>query len=221
MYWIDRFRHLVACAAMAVLCTGCAPMQAPPPLAPPPPTPPAPPPAPTVVYVPMPTPQDLALQQLLAFQASLSKTPAADWPKEASRLGDGTPSVADTMKLALLLAHTRTNGDLQRALGLLDKVLANPSDEAGAWHGLARMVSSLLGEQRRQEEQIEKLQQQLRDTQRDNQRRLDQLNEKLEALKSIERSLNNRAPALPQPPSSVPSPAQAPAQPAAKSAPRP
>ena len=186
----------------AVLCAACAPLQPPPP-PPPPPAPPPAPPAPKVIYVPMLEPEDLATRQLLAYQAALSKMPPAEWPKEGARLGEGG-SLEDTMKLALVLGHTHGSGELARAQGLLDKVLANPSIEAQAWHGLARLLAGLFNEQRRNEEQIERLNQQMRDTQRDNQRKLDQLNEKLEALKSIERSLNNRIPGTPMLPSAVP-----------------
>src|SRR5690606_3607446 len=195
----ERFFHpLLACVAVALLCAGCAPMHTPPEA--PPPPPPALPPPPTVIYVPMPKQEDIAVQYLLAYQLTLSQMPPAEWPKEAARLGDGSASLEDTMKLALVLGHTHAGGDLQRAQSLLDKVLASTAPEAQAWHGMARLLSTLFAEQRRYEEQIERLQQQLRDTQRDNQRKLDQLNEKLEALKSIERSLNSRIPALPPSP---------------------
>lgn len=188
-----------------VWCTACAPLGLKPPAEP---VPPPPPPPPTTVYVPMLAPEDLAARQLLSYQAALSKMPSADWPKEAGRLGDGSASLEDTMKLALVLAYTHNNGDLARALQLLDKVLTHTSVEARAWHGLARMLQGLIAEQRRNEEQVERLNQQLRDAQRDNQRKLDQLNDKLEALKSIERSLNNRlpTPGLPSVLPTVPAP---------------
>ncbi|MFT3858659.1 MAG: hypothetical protein QM742_14550 [Aquabacterium sp.] len=187
----QRWRRFGAAAMVLLWCTACAPLQPKPPAEP---VPPPPPPPPTTVYVPMLAPEDLAARQLLSYQAALSKMPPADWPKEAGRLGDGSASLEDTMKLALVLAYTHNSGDLARALQLLDKVLTNPSVEAQAWQGVARMLQGLIAEQRRNEEQIERLNQQLRDAQRDNQRKLDQLNEKLEALKSIERSLNNRFP---------------------------
>lgn len=188
-------RHVMTSAIAALMCTACAPMRT----APPPPPPPAAPP-PTTVYVPMLAPEDMAARRLLAYQESLSKMNPSEWPKEASRLGDGSGSLEDAMKLALVLGHTHAGVDLARAQSLLDAVLANNSFEGQAWHGLARMLSNLLAEQRRSEEMIDKLNQQLRDTQRENQRKLDQLNEKLEALKSIERSLNARAPAAALPP---------------------
>ena len=60
-------------------------------------------------------------------------------------------------------------------------------------HPLARLLASRYAEQRRLEEQLDKQNQQLRDVQR----RLDQTNERLEALKAIERSLTSRSPAAP------------------------
>ena len=53
---------------------------------------------------------------------------------------------------------------------------------------------------KRRREAVERGVQQLRDVQRDNQRRLDDVNSKLEALKAIERSLTTRQP----PPASSP-----------------
>ncbi|OIQ89748.1 hypothetical protein GALL_283640 [mine drainage metagenome] len=142
------------------------------------------------MYVPLPEPEDMAARHLLAYQAVLLQMSTAELSREVTRLGDGSASSAATMDLALALRFTRANGDLVRAQGLLERVLNNSSAEA--WHGLARLLSTRYADQRRLEDQVERLNQQLRDTQRDNQRKLDQLNEKLEALKSIERSLNSR-----------------------------
>jgi uncharacterized protein YlxW (UPF0749 family) len=153
---------------------------------------------------------DVAARHLLAYQAVLAPMGAADLAREVSRLGDGSASVADTMELALTLSYTHGSGDLARAQGLLDQVLGNSAVQARAWHGLARLLSTRYAEQRRAEEQVERLNQQLRDAQRDNQRKLDQLNEKLEALKSIERSLNSRPVPMPSPQASAAKPAPRP-----------
>ncbi len=201
-----RLGRAAAVLSMAAMIAACAPV------------PPAPPPPPTVVYVPVPYPQDQATQHLLSYHATVSQMNAADLTREISRLGDGASSPEATMELALALGFTHTNGDLVRAQGLLDKVLADHTEAAQSWHDLARLLSARYADQRRAEEQIERLNQQLRDTQRDNQRKLDQLNEKLEALKSIERSLNSRPPATPAPP---PTPQPAPQASAAKTPPKP
>jgi hypothetical protein len=157
------------------------------------------PPAPEIVYVPTVEAVDKAARHLLAYQETLSRLPTADLSRELGRLGDGATSIQSTMDLALVLGLTRAPGDLAKGQSLLDQVLGNPSPEAQAWHGLARLLAARYADQRRAEDQIDRLNQQLRDAQRDNQRKLDQINEKLEALKSIERSLNNRgAPPAPQ-----------------------
>ena len=65
---------------------------------------------------------------------------------------------------------------------------------------MARRCSASTENSRRAEEAADRSAQQLREAQRDNQRKLDQLNEKLEQLKAIERSLNTRpAPAASKP----------------------
>ncbi|MDI1260145.1 hypothetical protein [Aquabacterium sp.] len=208
--WLARSRQrcIAACLVVAGAATACAPLQ---------PTPQAKvvelPPAPAIVYVPTLEPVDTAARHLLAYQESLAKLTPPDLSRELTRLGDGASSVQATMDLALALGYTRANGDLAKAQSLLDQVIGNPSMEAQAWHGLARLLSSRYAEQRRAEEQTERVNQQLRDAQKDNQRKLDQLNEKLEALKSIERSLNSRT-------TPAPGPATLPASPS-KPTPRP
>jgi len=103
------------------------------------------------------------------------------------------------MDQALALSMTHNPGDLARAQGLLDQVLHNNAPQADPWRSLARLLGWRLAEQRRAEDAVERGAQQLRDAQRDNQRKLDDANAKLEALKAIERSLNTR-----QPPASSP-----------------
>ena len=159
------------------------------------PVPPPPPPPPVVVPVvkcdPPREPQDLAARHLLATEDRLSALNTADLTQEASRAVDPA-AVEATMDQVLALSMTHNPGDLARAQGLLDQVLHNNAPQADPWRGLARLLAYRLGEQRRAEDQVERVAQQMRDAQRDSQRRLDQLNDKLEALKAIERSLNTR-----------------------------
>ncbi|MET0381986.1 MAG: hypothetical protein ABW032_01045, partial [Burkholderiaceae bacterium] len=114
---------------------------------------------------------------------------------------DGS-GIEAAMDAALALSMTRVPGDVARAQVLLDQVLRNNAPQADPWRALARLLAYRLGEQRRAEDLADRVAQQLRDTQRDSQRKLDQVNDKLEALKAIERSLNTRpgsAPAKPGP----------------------
>ena len=207
--WLARSRQrcIAACLVAAGASMACAPLQ-------PPPEPKVVelPPAPTIVYVPTVEPVDTAARHLLAYQDTLAKLNPTDLSRELGRLGDGAGSVQATMDLALALGYTRASGDLAKGQSLLEQVIGNPSPEAQAWHGLARLLSSRYAEQRRAEEQTERVNQQLRDTQKDNQRKLDQLNEKLEALKSIERSLNTRNTPGPGPTAPQASSAAKPAQ---------
>jgi hypothetical protein len=174
-------------AAFAAAClAGC--------VVPKPPPPPPPPPvvaAPVVKCDPPREAQDLAARHLLATEDRFSALNTADLTIEASRNADPA-SLDATMDQALALSMTHNPGDLARAQGLLDQVLHNNAPQADPWRSLARLLAYRLGEQKRAEDNAERSVQQLRDAQRDNQRKLDQANDKLEALKAIERSLNTR-----------------------------
>ncbi|MGH8821919.1 MAG: hypothetical protein ACREWJ_11580, partial [Rhodoferax sp.] len=78
---------------------------------------------------------------------------------------------------------------------LLQRVLANPDDEAQPFKALARLLAARFAEQRRLQDLIDRQNGQLRDLQN----RLDQTQEKLDALKEIERSLNSRVPTVVSP----------------------
>jgi gamma-glutamyl:cysteine ligase YbdK (ATP-grasp superfamily) len=147
---------------------------------------------PTLHCEPAAEPQDLAARHLLATQGRLSALNTADLATEANRPTD-VSSVDAMMDQAMALSMTRMPGDLARAQALLDQVLHNNARQADPWRAAARLLAYRLGEQRRAEDQLERTSQQLRDSQRDAQRKLDQVNDKLEALKAIERSLNARS----------------------------
>jgi hypothetical protein len=154
---------------------------------------PAPTPAPVIVYLPRTEAVDLAARHALEYQTRLSQMTPAELSREITRLSELGAGVQQTMDLALALGMTRNSGDLARAQTLLKQVLSNTSEEARAWQGLANLLATRYAEQRHSEESADRQLQQLRDAQRDNQRKIDQLNDKLQALKSIERSLNNRS----------------------------
>lgn len=181
---------------------GCAPLKAPLPV---------PVPAPVTV-VPDPAvvsaiEADAAARRLLAFVERLRDQGPADVVREVQRMGE-PQDAAGKLELSLLLAQTRQNGDLARALALLEP-LARPG-AAAPWQSLARLLQPRLLEQRRQEELIDRQGQQLREQQR----RLDLLASQIDALRAIERSLSTRPPA----PAAAPA-SPAPAAPAAPSAP--
>lgn len=142
------------------------------------------------VPVPLISPADRAAQQLLIQHERLRALAPAELAQEIAAAGpaaeDGAraPQAAVQLALTLSLAHAET----PRAQALLEQVQRSEAPEAKAWAGWARLLAGRLTEQRRLEGEIDKLNQQARDSQR----RLDQTHEKLEALKAIERSLHAR-----------------------------
>jgi len=189
------------CIAAAALLAGCAvplvpapapalppaPAPAPAPAAPeplpePPPAPPAPPTAEEIAAVTLPT--------MLRYADWLRTLTVPELAHEISRIGDPGVQVTRQMQLALALTQSRVPADLVRAQALLQRVLAQNTPDARAQHPLARLLTAQYNEQRRVEEQAERQAQQLRDAQR----RIDQLNERLEAVRAMERSLPSRPP---------------------------
>lgn len=133
-------------------------------------------------------PADVATRDMLAFHDQVRQLSPQEVGRELVRLGDSQANPQATMQAAVLLGLTRSNGDLGRALSLLDPLLRSTSLEVAPWQPFARLLAARYAEQRRVEEQLERQNQQARD----NQRKLDQLNEKLEALKAIEHSITAR-----------------------------
>lgn len=142
-----------------------------------------------------------SLQQVLAHADRTLRMSPAELAREIARLGDAEDASAQTpLLLANALAQTRQPVDTARALGLVQRVLANGAEAARPLHPLARLLEARLLQQRRLEDQLERQAQQLRDAQRRN----DQLNERLEAVRAIERSLTTRPAPLPAAPAPAP-----------------
>ncbi len=180
---------LAACAATIVAgCTSVKPAEPPPPapviVVAPPPAPPAPAPAAATPAPPAPAPAALALD----YADRLRALTVPGLAQEITRLAEPGAAPLGQLQLAMALALTRVPSDLQRAQALLQRVLDNGSDEARSLHPLARLLAAQYAEQRRAEEATERQAQQLRDAQR----RIDQLNDRLEAVRAIERSLSRR-----------------------------
>lgn len=163
-------------AACALLLAGCA----------------APPPKQTPVLVQVPprivVVADPKLTELLAYQASLRAMTPSELVKAQLELARADHAPHNTIRRAMLQATLRTPGDLARAQTLLDSITQASSDEAKLLAPLAQFLSGQYADLRRQDEAVERLNGQAREAQRRN----DQLNEKLEALKNIERSLSVR-----------------------------
>ncbi|SDC66393.1 hypothetical protein SAMN05444679_104249 [Variovorax sp. CF079] len=179
---------------------------------------PAPPPPPPVMPVEA-EPMAPATQPALVF-TQLTQGPVAallayadrvrplggnELAAELARLGEPGDAPLTQMQVALVLAQTRVPADLVRAIGLMQRVAANPSADAQPLQPLARALAARYQEQRRVEDDRERQAQQLRDSQR----RIDQLNDRIEALRAIERSFsrpNSPPPAAPVPSTPKPAP---------------
>lgn len=139
------------------------------------------------------------VMRVLAYADRIRSLSTAELNQEVARLGNAYIP-ANQLQLALVLAQLRQTPELIRAQELLTRLLANTDAEAQALHPLARLLAARYGEQRRLEDQLDKQNQQTREVQR----RLDQTNERLEALKAIERSLTSRLPSPASPAASAP-----------------
>ncbi len=128
---------------------------------------------------------------LLSYADRLHALSPADLAAEIVVQGDPGNVALRQMQLALALMHLRQPAETARALGLVQRVIAHPGAESVPLKPLARLLANRLMEQRRLEDAAERQAQQLRDSQR----RIDQLNERLEAMRAIERSLTTRPPA--------------------------
>ena len=137
-----------------------------------------------------PAPASEPVLRVLAYADRVRAMSAAELGQEVARFNH-TVAPVEQLQLALVLSQLRQTPELIRAQELLARLLANTDTEAQALHPLARVLAVRYGEQRRLEDQLEKQNQQTREVQR----RLDQTNERLEALKAIERSLTSRSPA--------------------------
>ncbi len=159
--------------------------QRPPATAPLPPLPPPPPPAPLTLLV---APQD-EVAPMLAYHQSLRRMTQGELLKELSSLSlqQKTPKVQ--LQSAMVLSLTRGGGDLARAQAQFDIVATMQEPEAQGLRQLAQLLSAQCADTRRLLDESERLRTQLKDNQRKN----EQLNETLEALKEIERGLPARA----------------------------
>ncbi|GAD23784.1 hypothetical protein [Acidovorax sp. MR-S7] len=194
---LEAFRSAVLLAAMLLAgCGAWAPraQERPQAVETVPATPPAPPPpAPVQPQPDEETPAAIEpppLKDILAYAHRAARFTPAELAAELARL---TPqqdaSAQQQLELALALGQTRQPADTARALALVQRVIAR-SDGPPAYRALARLLENFYLQQRRLEDQADRQAQQVRELQR----KTDQLNERLEAMRAIERSLNTRPP---------------------------
>lgn len=154
--------------------------------------------APSLVQAaPASAPEAEAAAQLLRYADRVRGLTPAELSLEIAALGDPGGVPERQLQLSLALMHLNQPVETARALGLAQRVANSPAPEAAPLKPLARLLVQRFMEQRKLEEVMDKQAAQLRE----HQRRIDQLNERLEAMRAIERSINNRppAPAAPAP----------------------
>lgn len=163
----------------------------------------APPAQPPVVLDSETRPVPDVITALLTYAERLRVLNPTDLAAEIVVLGDPGNVPLRQMQLGLALMHTHLPADTARSLGLMQRVVGHPGPESLQLKPLARLMAERLTEMRRLEDTVERQAQQLRESQR----RIEQLHERLEAMRAIERSLNSRPSAAPVPPASAPRPA--------------
>lgn len=130
-------------------------------------------------------PEDTALWPLLDYFQRLQRMTPQELVRERNVLAALPQTPAVHVRLAILLGQARGPMDLVRAQGLLEGVLKSSDPAAISLLPLTRVLASQYNERLKLEMQNDKLAQQLKDSQR----RSGELQEKLEALTDIERSL--------------------------------
>jgi hypothetical protein len=151
----------------------------------------------TVIAIPVPVPAQInESDDLMVYYQRARLLPQGDLPKMLAELTTLTKTPHREVQRAILSGVMRGNGDLARAQAILDGVTKASDAEAEHVKPLAYFLITTFAEWRRLDEMIEKQNQQLKEAQR----RFDQLSQKLEDLKAIERQLPTR------PRSSAPTP---------------
>ncbi len=121
------------------------------------------------------SPEEIPLRAMLAYYGTNQRQPA-----EPGRERPGPADPYLQMQQAIQLGQVRPP-DLQRASNLLESVMKSSHPAAVTLAPLARVLHDQYGERLRLEQQV-----------REAQRRGDQLQEKIDALSAIERSLPAR-----------------------------
>ena len=125
---------------------------------------------------------------VLDYYLSLQRMTPQQIVRERTLLAAQPPTPGGQLRTAMVLGHPRAQQDLPKALGLLDGVLKSNDPAAVALQPLARMLADGYGERLRLETQYERQGQQLKE----NQRKAVELQEKIDSLADIERTLPQR-----------------------------
>ena len=124
----------------------------------------------------------------LAYYQMLQRMTPAQINRERMVLAALPPTPNTQVRTAMVLGHPRGQQDLTKALALLEGVLKSTDPAALGLHPLARLLADSYAERQKLETQLEKQGQQLKDSQR----KVIELQEKIDSLAEIERTLPQR-----------------------------
>lgn len=124
----------------------------------------------------------------LAYYQTLQRMTPVQFARERQVLAASTPTPNTQVRMAMVLGHPRGQPDLGRALALLEAVLKSTDPGAVSLQPLARLLADNYGERQKLDGQLEKQGQQLKDSQR----KVSELQEKIDGLADIERTLPQR-----------------------------
>lgn len=134
-----------------------------------------------------------ALDAALEYRQSLAGMSGNELARERSELTARNGDPEAQMRLALLLLQPRQgNVELARPMALLDALLKSSRPGAQALQPLARLLAEQLSERQRLEGTVDRQALQLKESQK----KVQELQEKIDRLAEIERNLPQR-PALP------------------------
>lgn len=128
-----------------------------------------------------------SLHGLLVYAQQVQRMSPQAIARERNSLA--TPQTpAAQIRLAMLLGQTHAAGDLNRAIGLLNALSKSNASGANELRPLAQMLAAQYQERAKADVQNDKLAQQLKEAQRQN----EDLQEKINAIADIENSLQAR-----------------------------
>jgi len=132
------------------------------------------------------------VEELMLYYDYLRKQPAAELVKEYDKARQGlaqSKTDANRVRVALLLALPNAPfHDSAAALGLLNELTKETRTTSHSLHGLAGLMAMLIAEQQRASSSVDELSQKLKDEQK----RADALQEKVDGIKNMEKNLIRR-----------------------------
>lgn len=160
------WRRFAAVVSMAIILSGCAGWQP----------------------AKKPVRDEATPEAVLSYYQGLYRLSPAELGRERSILQAVPQTPYTQMRMAMLLGHPRVQQDLGKAISLLDGVLKSNEPIALPFHPLARALADNYAERAKLDGQLEKQGQNLKESQR----KAMELQEKLDSLADIERTLTPR-----------------------------